>query len=167
MTAVLSTFTSYDNTCLGITTAAPPCRLPTSDGMHVRQNMEWPSGGNTPRPKPASASGETLPRPSLISANRPRESRRRPLLQIFPARLQALEQTRPWPREDFHAHPNVALTLIISTKGHSTSLETAELTSDTLHIARTFSPYLPLLQPLRLRQLHRWTCSGTCLNPKH
>jgi hypothetical protein len=59
--------------------------------------------------------------------------------------------------------PSVFSALIVSTKGHPTSPEDAELTSNSLLIAKSFLPYLPLLQPLRLRQiLHRTLASALC-----
>jgi hypothetical protein len=46
------------------------------------------------------------------------------------------------------ASPSMASALIIPTKGRPTSSEAAELTSDTLRIAKSFLSYLPQLQPL-------------------
>jgi hypothetical protein len=40
MTAVLSTFTNYDNACPEKTIVAPPHHMPTPDGTRVRQNMD-------------------------------------------------------------------------------------------------------------------------------
>jgi hypothetical protein len=46
MTIVLSTFTNYDDVCLGITAIVPPRRLSTLDGTRIQQSMIWPSERN-------------------------------------------------------------------------------------------------------------------------
>lgn len=68
-TAVLSTFTNYNDVCPGITATVPHtvCRLRM--GRTYDKVWSGPREETTPRPKPVSASKQAPPRPSSASVN--------------------------------------------------------------------------------------------------
>jgi hypothetical protein len=94
-TAVTSDFTNYDDICMSTTTTVPPCCLPTSNGTHIRQKCGLFLGR-----KLHLARSQPQPRDKLRLARvwpqlpTPRESRRRPLLQLCRAHLRILERVR-------------------------------------------------------------------------
>jgi hypothetical protein len=165
-----STFIDYDDACPGITATTTPCRLQSSNnsgwdahaaehGLTLERKLRL--GRSRPHPRSKLRLARARSRPTTTC-----KSRRRPLLQIVPCTTASPGAASPRPREDFHLATSMDSALIVSIKGHPTSPEVAELTSDTLRIAKSLLANLPLLQPLRLGQLLHRTGSGMCPNPK-
>jgi hypothetical protein len=119
-TLVPYTFTNYDDACSRITATAPHtdyCTWTTPNGTCTCLGTTSPSGGNSASSEDGLVLRRRLRlararlRPTAL-ATTPRESRRRPLWQLYAPR-----QARPRPREEPLSCPSLASVQITMTKG--------------------------------------------------
>jgi hypothetical protein len=126
-----------------------------------------PREESTPRPKLASASEQTPPRPTSASTTCPPRIPRTATPSTVPYTTANPRAGSSMASRRLLSRPSMASALIIPTTARPPSLEAVELMSDTLRIAKSFLPYLPLLQPLRLVQLLHRTGLGARPSPWH
>jgi hypothetical protein len=115
----------------------------------------WPGPREkiTPRPKPPSASKQTLPRSSSASATYPPRIPQKAAPSTVPCTTAIPRGKLGHGLGKTSASPKRGFDLDSIDKKTPNVTKTVELTPDTLCIAKSFLPYLSMLQPLRLGQL--------------